>query len=156
MVLRTVQLASALHTNRRRTGARNSDAQLLEEVTQLGDVRLACCVTDFRAAGGARCREQRCFRAGDRRLVEIDGSGPEALRRFERVAGTRDDARPHGFERFDVRGECPPRRKIATRRGKLGAAATREQRTKQQHRSAQPADQGAVRLVFHQFGAAHA
>ena len=152
LVLRSVQLPSAVHTNRGRAASGDPDAKLLEEMTQLGDVRLACRMTDFRTACGTRRGQKRRLGAGHRRFVEIHRRRPEAVWRFEHVAGTRDDPRTHRLERLDMRRERPARGKITAGRGELRAAAACQQRTEQQDRSAQPADQRAIGLVFHQLG----
>src|SRR5207247_8700620 len=54
LVLRSVQLPSAVHANRGRAASGDPDAKLLEEMTQLGDVRLARCMTDVPMACGTR------------------------------------------------------------------------------------------------------
>ena len=55
-----------------------------------------------------------------------------------------------------MRVECTARREIATRRRQMRPSAPREQRSQQQHGTAQAADQRRVGLVLDDGGTAHA
>ncbi len=70
------------------------------------------------------------------------------------MPGAGQRARAHGLQRFEMGRDGPPRGKITSRRRHDGPAATREQRAQQQHRSAKPADQRAIRFVLGDFRAA--
>src|SRR5206468_440091 len=103
LVLRAVQLAASLDHDRGRAGAADADAELLQKMTELGDMRLARGMADLRSAGRTRGREQRRFGPGDRRLVEVNRRRPQAVRHLEDVAWTGNHAGAHRLERLDVR-----------------------------------------------------
>src|SRR5688572_21870248 len=70
----------------------------------------------------------------------------QSVPRLEGMAAGRQDSRAQIDERIDVRADCPSSREIAAGHPQDGAAGTREQRSKQQNRSAQPANQLTRRL----------
>ena len=136
---------------------RDADAHAAQELAELDDVRLAGGVSNLRHARRRGRGEQRGFRSGHRRFVEID------RRRLQAVRRPRDDGRSPGCTRAPIAisaSRCvlmrAPRRKIAARRRDDGAAAARQQRPHQQHRAAQASDQRAVGLVLGDVGAADA
>ena len=119
-------------------------------------MRLARGVANLGRARRAGGGEQRGFGPGDRRLVKIDRCRTQAVRCGQRVATAFDAARPHRFQRFEMRVERAPRRKITARRRQVRASAAREQRAQQQYRAAQAADQRRVGLVLDDGGTPHA
>jgi len=137
------------------TAAGHADAEFLQERTEFDDVGFARGVTDFRSSVGSGGREQRRLGARDRRLVEIHRGGLESFRHFEPVPRTRKNPRAHGLERLEMRGNRTACRKVAARQRESGAAAPREQRTYQQHRTAQAADERRVGFVFGDLFASH-
>ena len=148
-----VAASHALDSNRRRAPARNSHAHCLEEPAELGDVRLGCRVPDLGAARGTGRGEQRRFRAGDRRFIQVDRDPGEPVGRIEGMSRALDDVRAHALEGGQVRVDGPPHGKVAARRGQPHASAPRKQRAEQQHRPAQAADQCRIRLVLQDLGA---
>ena len=87
------------------------------------------------------------LRAGDRRLVEIHRRAGQAVRRLEHVVGAAFCSCAHRLERLEVGRNRAPRRKVAAGRRDVRATGPREQRTEQQHRPAQAADQRAIGRV---------
>jgi hypothetical protein len=71
-VFRTAQPRSTFDSNRRRARARDTDAKLLQKCAQLDYMRLARGVANLCRAWRAGGGEQRGFRPGDRRLVQVD------------------------------------------------------------------------------------
>jgi hypothetical protein len=78
----------------------------------------------------------------------------QAVGGFEDMTRARDEARPHRFERFEVRRDRSPRREIAAGRREMRASTPGEQRSEQQDGAAQPPDEGAVGLVLRHLGTA--
>jgi hypothetical protein len=155
-VLGAVQRRAAFDANRRRPPAGDADAELRQKRAELDDVRLARRVADLGDTRRAGRRKQRGLGAGDRRLVEIDGRRPQAVRRFEHVACAFDLTRAHRLERLEMRRKRAARWEIAAGRRQVRTSTPREQRPEQQHGAAQPSDERAVGLVFHDRRAAHA
>ena len=79
---------------------------------------------------------------------EVDRGGCQTVGGFEDVAGAWQHSRAHRGQRFEMGADGAARRKVAAGRRQVRTAAPREQRTEQQHRTAQPADQRAVGLVL--------
>ena len=119
-------------------------------------MRLAGRVPDLRHPRRGRGGEQRGFRSGHRRFVQIDRRRPEAIGGFERVSLAVDLADAHGGERLEVGRDRAARRDITAGRRQARAPAAREQRTDEEDRPAQAADQRRVGFVLHDLRAAHA
>ena len=91
---------------RRRPGSLDADAHRLQELAELDDVRLHRGVADLGGPGRGGRREQRRFRSGDRRLVEIERRALQPVRRVQRVArlverlGAQRDRAPRGASRW--------------------------------------------------------
>ena len=139
-----MQAADAVDAQLRAADAADVGPHLEEELAQLDDVRLGGRVADLGVAARRDGGEERGLGAGHRRFLEIHRCPPQAVGRLERVVLSALVARAHGQQRVEVRRDAAPRGKITAGRRDAGAAAAREQRTEQQHRPAQPADQRTI------------
>ena len=120
---------------------------LLQELAELDDVRLGGGMADLGGPPG-RCRgQQRGLRTGDRGFVEIHRRAGQAVRSLEHMVGSADVTRAHGEQGREVRRNRPPGGEIAPRWCDVSAPQSRQQRTEQQHRPAEPANQRAIGLV---------
>ncbi len=126
----------ALDANGRCAEAFDRDAHRAQEQAELDDVRLHGGVTDFGPAASGSRRQERGFRAGDRRLVQIERGTGQPVRRIECVSRLVDQHGAERHERLDVRTDAAPRGEISSRRRQAGGATPRQQRAEEQHGAA--------------------
>ena len=125
-VRRAAPAGRALDPDGRGPFPADADAHGLQEAAQLRHVRLGGRVPDLAGTGGARGRQQRGLRAGDRRLVEVHRHAREPVRRVERVARLAGRARAHRAQGRQVRVDRAAHREVPARRGQPDTAAPRQ------------------------------
>ena len=110
---RAAELRRAVDLNRRRARAGDAGAELLQELAELDDVRLAGGVADLRSSVGGCGGEQRRLRGGYRGFVQINRRRSQPVGHFDLVSRTVEQPRAHRGERLEVRRDRSARRKIA-------------------------------------------
>src|SRR5439155_27389552 len=96
---------AALDAKSRRPGAGDADAELLQELAQLDDVRLARSVSNLGNAARRRGREKRSLSDGHRRFEDVHRGRLQTVGRLEMMIRTVDLSHAHRGEHFEVNGE---------------------------------------------------
>ena len=118
-----------------------------EKPAQLHDMRFGRRVPNLRASSRRSGGKQRGLSAGDRGLLEVHRGTSEPVGGGEGMARLTEHFRSHVDECLNVRRDRSPGREIPAGPGEPRRAAAREQRSKEEHRAAQPADQIRVGFV---------
>ena len=143
-VLGAVQLAHALHPDRRRAGALDIRAHGHQQRGQVDDLRLAGAVFHQRIAVGKNRRHQQIFRAGHRNLVENNVRAMQPLGACFQIAVLLHDGGAHRFQPLEVQIDGAVADGASAGLGHARQPAACDQRTQHQRRSAHGLDD----LVF--------